>query len=419
MNIWTVVLATIIIKFLINMYLLCSTVRSHKSIKKSNLKDDKNLYLVVRVLNEERTIVDFLEKHLNLLQRKGLYIIIAGSEKERDIDGLNLTLESVRHFLINCDDELREKIIISEAPLSYGTGIAAQTNYAIDNMTVNNEDTWIMTADVDAVISSENCNEIMKHINENQDIIEIQSTFVKNYHRVSLWQKMHAIYQDRWSVVVEVFCGKVKNWWPRFYANVSGCGMCIRVRTIKDLGLLPVSTDYEDIHFSFLVNSVGMKIKMCMTRILCDTPKTLKEGLRQEYEWSFSSWDLFYYISNLRENYREKTSKINFIIASGVSIFLLMIWFFYSFLFIFFLYRGILGNHYFLIYALLILIDFEIFGVVINLKQKESLINTLLVFILMPIEIFRISIPCLFAGVARLTRIRGRKRDGIYKTDHN
>ena len=381
------------------------------------LEQRRKLFIIVRVYHEERNIISFLEYHKGLLERAGIKIIVVGTQKERDNNNCNETLENAK---ILAKSVAVDGIIVVETPVEYGIGVAAQTNYAIETICKDDDyyKTWVLTVDVDAMISKENINELIWFINQNNAVIEMQSTFLKNYKKVSIWQKLHAIYQDRWAIVSEMFCGRIKNKWKYFYTNISGCGMCMRMDVLFKMGLLPVLTDYEDIHFSFLINCMGVKIKTCVTRILCEIPSNLREGLRQEYEWSFSSWDLFYYIHNLKNTFNENVNRIGLSMAVLTSAFLLIEWTVYSGVYIMAFFKAISGNLEGIIIWLMITIDYEIYGLIINKKQEESMWNFILVFICMPLEILRISIPCVCAGLARLFRIRGRKRNGIYKTKH-
>lgn len=404
------------IKFFINIYNYLFVVGKPFS-ENEVLERGKKLFIIVRVFHEERNIISFLKYHRGLLEREGIKIVVTGTQKERNNNNRNETLENAK---IYAKSVANDRIIIVETPTEYGVGVAAQTNYAIETIYKDNDNdkTWVLTVDVDAAISKENINEFIRYINQNHAVIEMQSTFLKNYKKVSIWQKLHAIYQDRWAIVSEMFCGKVKNKWKYFYANISGCGMCMRMDILYKMGLLPTLTDYEDIHLSFLINCMGVKIKTCVTRILCEIPSNLREGLRQEYEWSFSSWDLFYYIYNLKNNFNKNVDRIGLGMAVLTSVFLLIEWNVYSCVYIMAFIEGINGNLGGTVIWLLITIDYEIYGMIINKMQKETIWNFIWVFLCMPLEIVRISVPCVFAGLARLFRIRGRKRDGIYKTEH-
>jgi hypothetical protein len=387
------------------------------------LRGGRQLVLLVRVLAEESHVARCIRAHQYILREcDNTLLVFAGSDAELDDDGSHPTLCAVETFLKSNEAAgIQDRVLFFQAPRKAGVGIAFQSNHAIEQLSTyfpDDSKIWVKTLDIDTVLSRANLIELSDAVNDDKEVIEIPAAYFANYHRLGLAQKLHAIYQDRWSVVSEQFLGRLKNRFHLVYSNSSGAGCCINVRRLRELGMFPTETDIEDIHLSFLINATGGDIHTTKSRVSSDVPSTLRQGLKQEYEWSFGALDVPYYFANLRRSHAARIRNTHMVSAIVTTAWLNAKWALFSVAYVASIAVSVFVYAPAAVLPAVVTVDFVIYGFIVNRQLNMSWRTQLATTVAMPLQIFRISLPCLAAVTTRVTLIRRRKREGVYKTQH-
>lgn len=250
----------------------------------SQLSWDKKLFIVVKVFKEEENISNTIAYLQELLKPyTNVFVIIAGTVRERNEDGLNLTLEVAKKQIENL-----QNFEISETLFEEGYQ-AEQLNYAIRKIAGDKEKIWILTMDIDSKFSPKGLNSIILEINNGARIIQQSALFFQNFQSLPLLQKSHAFYQSRWTISHEFKRYILYDLTNFNISHVVGHGLCINLEELSFFGYFPTETIIEDINLGFYIISFGRKIKVVNVLEDADNPFTFKDGLRQEYLWSFGA----------------------------------------------------------------------------------------------------------------------------------
>lgn len=325
------------------------------SNRTSHLSEDRHLVLILKVFEETTLIKDtvhYIAQQIEGLER--VSAIIVGTAKERGNNNLNPTLELAR-----CITNARHNFMVVEAPVEF-TSHAGQNNYALEFIKSPPDKTWIFTLDIDSRFTQQGLCALMKEINQGTQIIQQSALFLTNFESLGFLQKAHALYQSRWTVAHEIKRIQLHNLTKLSIAHVVGHGLCINLSLLKDFGNFPLETMMEDINLGFYLVCAGQQIKALNVFELADNPASLIDGLRQEYVWSFGA--MFYplylkhYINKFPDHWKQNYARLLFITGHGVITYIA--WLFGSWILVYCIVLGLLGNLLAKVYIALYLFEF-------------------------------------------------------------
>ena len=249
------------------------------------LSANRHLMMLLKVFEEHALIEETVLSLSNQIAAwPDMSLMVVGTERERNGEGRNPTLDKARLAAFG-----RNNVQVIEAPIKANASHAWQNNYALDFITTEAHHTWIMTLDIDSRFTKTGLNTIVRHINDDRNVIQESCVFLANYRRLGLWQRAHALYQSRWTISHEIRRILIHNATHLSVAHVVGHGLCIRLSLIRELRGFPEETPMEDINLGFYLVAMGEHIESVKDFEMGDTPETIRDGLRQEYAWSLGA----------------------------------------------------------------------------------------------------------------------------------
>ena len=280
-------------------------IRPH--IPENPLSADKHLVIILKVFEETRLIeetITYIKRHTHNINN--LKVIIVGSARERNSEGNNETLKLAASVI----PRSAEYIIVEDPELNGSH--AHQNNYALQFIKTPHDRTWIMTLDIDSKFSKRGLQAVVNEINSNTLVMQQSCLFLSNFPRLSVIQKGHAIYQSRWTIAHELKRILLHNHTFLSVAHVVGHGLCIRLDTLFFFGGFPEETMTEDIHLGYYIVAARLPIKSIPIFEIGDSPEHFRDGLRQEYVWSFGAMNYPQYHSVFRKRFPDIWKKNRF-----------------------------------------------------------------------------------------------------------
>lgn len=371
------ILSLLIISLIVNIAVILRTIiRTRKStINQVKLNPGKKLVFILKVYEEHTTISDTIEHLETILQdNSNVFVYIVGTAKERDNNGLNKTLELAKGLT-----QLNPQYQVLECPLLHGSH-AHQNNHVLNAITIDVESTWVYTLDIDTRISQNLLDEIFKSINAGKKISQAHSLFLSNFRKISLAEKSHALYQSRWTIAHEMKRLMLHNLLRMSIAHVVGHGLCINLKVLKEVGGFPENSVTEDIHLGFFLVALGEKIYSVDVFENGDNPVSLRDGLRQEYVWSYGAMMYPYYLRNFKERFHKayETNKLRLFLITAHGVTTYIIWLITSWAFIACIILAIQCNYFALIFLLMYFLDFLLCSIFFFLEKHISLSDVLL-----------------------------------------
>ena len=279
-----IILIILLVRAIGKFFFVCQLHRLKLQPNSSNLNEGKQIFLLLKVLEEENNITNAVEHMDQIIKNNPNFCgIIVGSVKER-INDVNPTLIKA-HRRVN---ELSSSIKIVEAPLTVTANAAGQLNFSISYIK-SNENIWILLLDIDTRISQDALEEIIYYVNQGSQVIQLSAHFLLNFEAQSFLQKGHSLLQSRWTISHEMLRLRLYHLTRLVLTHVVGHGLCINLEYLKSIGKFPEETFVEDIHLGFNIACSGVSIVSCSHFDESDAPTTLLDGLKQEFSWSFAA----------------------------------------------------------------------------------------------------------------------------------
>lgn len=184
--------------------------QTKKSFLTTKVVSPPDIYILIPVFFEQQLIIKTIEKMIKLEYSGVKKIIIISTEKEFVSNGNKWTASTprlVEDFIKNYKGDIELKHI--HYPYKRG-GKSEQLNYTLDLLREKiktKKSTYIAVYDADSSPENQTLTEFLKlvsnvFIKKGEFPIAIQqpSLFVKNFNSISMYPKLEAIFQTRWSL---------------------------------------------------------------------------------------------------------------------------------------------------------------------------------------------------------------------------
>ncbi len=325
--------------------------------KIKSLCSELNLCFIIRVYQEEALMKETIDYWKNVIgESQNIQLIISGTERERNSELLNPTLEIAKK---HCFGDSRFRVI--ETPSTNSSPHAIQTNFAAKSINLNPKNTWVYFLDIDSRLCHKSYNDLISSVNSGKRIIQLHSLFLSNFSSVSFGAKSIAIYQSRWTMSHEMKRIFLYNLTKLQVAHTVGHGLCINLEEFRELGMIPENTFADDLSFGFNIIARNKKIYSIYTSFeLGDNPVNLKDCIRQKEMWSIGAREYIKYPINFKKrfpvDFRNDALRILWLGISGF--FGYLVWLISTPLFLLLLVIAFQGNHLALVVLFIYYLDY-------------------------------------------------------------
>lgn len=257
-----------------------------------NAQESSKIIILIPVLREQNIIHKTLERFSPLKKIEKIIFITTEKENLENNENNETTFDILKR-----EKEKYSNIDIIHYP--YTTGVVAhQLNYACQSLEDKNYNGFVLIYNADSVIFQNSIDGFQDYIyrHPSANVIQQSAIFTDNYtyypdtFRGDILKAI-ALYQSRWTFAHELYRLRNqledKNKWFGECGHVVGHGLCIRLRTLAEIGYFPSNVPNEDMSLGFYLKLKGEKIHILPILEIGESPRTIKAVIAQYTSWFY------------------------------------------------------------------------------------------------------------------------------------
>ncbi len=339
-------------------------------------KQFSRFIILIPVLREQNIIHKTLGRFTVLKNiEKVIFITTEKENLERGEHG-KTTFE-----ILQKEKELYKNVEVIHYPHTNGV-MSHQLNYACKILEEQNYDGFVLVYNADSVIDQNTIDEFQEYIQNNQsaNVIQQSAVFIDNYTQypntfLGDILRATALYQSRWTFAHELY--RLRNQLNgkdtlfQECGHVVGHGLCVKFKTLKNIGYFPTETPNEDMPLGFLLRLSSEKIHVLPMLEICESPRTIKSVIKQYTSWFYG---VIYYPIYFKIAVRKYPHKIfQALIWSTLNTGRALVWLFTTYAWLFLFITAFFFNWMSLVMVILLFVMYSIgnnYIILVRLKKQ-------------------------------------------------
>ncbi len=266
--------------------------KNRKSEVVYGTKQFSRFIILIPVLREQNIIHKTLERFTVLKDIEK--VIFITTEKENSERGEH---SKTTFKILQKEKERYKNVEVVHYPHTNGV-MSHQLNYACKILEEQNYNGFVLVYNADSVIDQNTIDEFQEYIQNNKsaNVIQQSTVFIDNYTQypntfLGDILRATALYQSRWTFAHELY--RLRNQLDgkdtlfQECGHVVGHGLCIKFKTLENIGYFPTDTSNEDIPLGFFLRLSGEKIHVLPMLEIGESPRTIKSVIKQYTSWFY------------------------------------------------------------------------------------------------------------------------------------